>query len=79
MRANTFIVLEVHARAGKIGEAWTLVEEQEVPIFYSYLSSTVALIPRIQMRHFEQMLKESGPEKVKMMKIDEDLAPLTPH
>ena len=31
------------------------------------------------MRHFEQMLKESGLEKVKMMKIDEDLAPLTPH
>ena len=26
------------ARAGKTGEAWTLVEEQEVSIFYSLLS-----------------------------------------
>ena len=69
------------ARAGKTGEAWTLVEEQEVSIPYSYLSLTVALIPRIQARYFKQMLKEAGRlEKVKRLKIsNEDLAPLTPH
>lgn len=31
------------ARAGKTGEAWTLVEEQEV-CFFSLLSSTVTLM-----------------------------------
>ena len=69
------------ARAGKTGEAWTLVEEQEVSIFYPYLSSTVVLILRIQARYFKQMLKEAGRlEKVKRLRIsDEDLAPLTPH
>jgi ATP-dependent RNA helicase DDX51/DBP6 len=69
------------ARAGQTGEAWTLVEEQEVSIFYPYLSSTVVLIPQIQARYFKQMLKEAGRlEKVKRLRIsDEDLAPLTPH
>ena len=69
------------ARAGKTGEAWTLVEEQEVSIFYPYLSSTVVLILRIQARYFKQMLKEAGRLiKVKRLRIsDEDLAPLTPH
>ena len=69
------------ARAGKTGEAWTLVEEQEVSMFYSYLLSTVTLIPRTQARYFKQMLKEAGHlEKVKRLRIsDEDLAPLTPH
>ena len=67
------------ARAGKTGEAWTLVEEQEVSILY--ISSTVTLIPRIQARYFKQMLKEAGRlEKVKRLRIsDEDLVPLTPH
>ena len=69
------------ARAGKTGEAWTLVEEQEVFNFNSYLSSIVALIPRIQAHYFKQMLKEAGRlEKVKRLRIsDEDLTPLTPH
>jgi ATP-dependent RNA helicase DDX51/DBP6 len=69
------------ARAGKTGEAWTLVEEQEVSIFNSYLSSTVTLVSRIQARYFKQMLKEAGRlDKVKRLRIsDEDLAPLTPH
>ena len=69
------------ARAGKTGEAWTLVEEQEVLIFYSYLPVN-AHLPRIQQaRYFKQMLKEAGRlEKVKRLRIsDEDLAPLTPH
>ena len=33
------------ARAGRTGEAWTLVEEQEVPTFCFYLPSTVTLTP----------------------------------
>jgi ATP-dependent RNA helicase DDX51/DBP6 len=68
------------ARAGKTGEAWTLVEEQEVFSFFFSLSSLVILMPRMQARYFKQMLKEAGHlEKVKRLRIsDEELAPLAP-
>jgi ATP-dependent RNA helicase DDX51/DBP6 len=67
------------ARAGKTGEAWTLVEEQEV-CFLTVLSSTVVSMA-LQARYFKQMLREAGHlEQVKRLRIsDDDLAPLTPH
>ncbi|CCM04294.1 uncharacterized protein FIBRA_06465 [Fibroporia radiculosa] len=65
------------ARAGRAGDAWTLVEEQEVPIWLGFSGLKVDQIS-LQARHFKSMMKDAAHlEKVKRMRISEkDVAPL---
>ena len=66
------------ARAGRRGEAWTLVEEQE--------AGTLNLVfwwsanAGVQARHFKSMMKEAGHfDQLKKLRIsDKDLIPFTP-
>lgn len=65
------------ARAGRAGDAWTLVEEQEVNT--TPLLSLLAVLSQefAQARYFKNMLKEGGHlEKVKHMRVsDKDVSP----
>lgn len=68
------------ARAGRAGDAWTLVEEQEVSgrlYELDYPSLLISVYSR-QARHFKSMLKEAAHlDRVKRLRIGEsDLAPL---
>lgn len=62
------------ARAGRAGDAWTLVEEQEVWDMRVVCCHLIVF----QARYFKTMLKQAEHlEKVRRMKVGEkDLAPL---
>lgn len=70
------------ARAGRLGDAWTLVEEQEVrPVHFSQILHTRLSIPDYQARYFKTMLRDAGHlDKVKRVRVGEkEVAPLVPH
>lgn len=66
------------ARAGRAGDAWTLVEEQEVSSNCYF--DTRADRHDMQARHFKSMLREADHlDKVKRVRVsDKDLASLRP-
>lgn len=70
------------ARAGREGDAWTLVEEQEVRLSDGQTSEVVVYsCSYSQARYFKQMLKEASHlDRVKRLRIHEkDVAPLNSH
>jgi ATP-dependent RNA helicase DDX51/DBP6 len=69
------------ARAGRAGDAWTLVEEQEVCILLLTAFFLAEFVSReSQARYFKTMLKTVDHlDHVKRVKVSEmDLAPLQP-
>jgi ATP-dependent RNA helicase DDX51/DBP6 len=73
------------ARAGRAGDAWTLVESQEVGPYFVLAElrrgARLTASANVQARYFKLMLKEADHwEKVKRMRASEKaLAPLIPH
>jgi ATP-dependent RNA helicase DDX51/DBP6 len=71
------------ARAGRTGDAWTLVEEQEVFIsmlvFFIYLTGTDSRLSG-QARYFKGMIKAAGHASAvsKLRVTAQQLAPLVP-
>ena len=68
------------ARAGRSGDAWTLVEEQEVYLNLVSLKSWLSCVPKLQARYFKGILKDADHlNKVKRIRVGEkELAPLLP-
>lgn len=69
------------ARAGREGNAWTLVEEQEVASLPKLKDQRLIVDFRKQARYFKKMLQEADHlNKVKRLRVSEkEIAPLTPH
>jgi ATP-dependent RNA helicase DDX51/DBP6 len=69
------------ARAGRAGDAWTLVEKQEVRGRLSLSLRYTSDQSLVQARYFKTVLREADHlEKVKRLRVSEkDLAPLTPY
>jgi ATP-dependent RNA helicase DDX51/DBP6 len=69
------------ARAGRTGDAWTLVESQEVNLAVESILALALIFDVIQALYFKSMLKSADHlEQVKRMRVsDVALAPLLPH
>jgi len=65
------------ARAGRAGDAWTLVEEQEVSTLHSI---NPCPITKLQARYFKGILRDADHlDRVKRIRVGrKDLAPLLP-
>lgn len=68
------------ARAGRAGDAWTLVEEQEVRVLPILKNIDAETFP-LQARYFKSMLKETDHlERVKRLRVsDKDVSHMIHH
>lgn len=65
------------ARAGRSGDAWTLVEEQEVHIQLCLIKSKSDMVTKQQARYFKGILRDADHlDKVKRIRVGKELAPL---
>lgn len=70
------------ARAGREGDAWTLVEQQEVHIsLYLEIDVTDSCTLKQKARYFKQMMKDADHfDRIRRIKVNErDLEPLLPY